>query len=107
MAADEDHQQLDTTIAALSGGSLTGATALGLVDQWRERLGREDDPHLREIANDLATLSDAMTAEVVDPALIAGLLQGLGDRTDAVAAGSPEFGAQLQLLANALREDPR
>lgn len=104
MAGDPDSQQLDTTLTALEGGvaDLNPNTALGVLDSWQERLTREADPRLREIALDLATLKTALTAPEPDPTTLAMTLQGLGDKTLAAAEQGGPYRPQLLRLGNAL-----
>lgn len=104
--ADQDSQQIDTTLTALAAG-VTPDTALGVVDQWQERLTREADPRLREIALDLATLKTAVTAERPDAITIAMIVEGLGEKTLAAAGTAGPYQAQLEQLGKALTDSSR
>ncbi len=108
MAGAED-DELDTLIAALERGltSITPDTGVGLLDQWRERLSHESDPHLREIAEDLDTLRRTLDAQQPDPVVIGGILQGLGEKTKRVAAGAGDAGERLRTLGDALEDQGR
>lgn len=107
--ADEDAQQLDTTVSALQGGvtSLSPEAGVGVIDQWRERLSHETDPHLREIAGDLDTLKEALGAQQPDQVTVGEILQGLGEKTKRAAAGAGEQADALMALGDALEDQGR
>jgi len=107
--ADEDAQQLGTTVSALQGGvtDLSPEAGVGVVDQWRERLSHETDPHLREIAQDLDRLKELLGAQQPDQATVGETLQGLGVKTKHAAAGAGEHADALLALGDALENQGR
>lgn len=107
--ADEDAQQLDTTRSALQGGvtDLSPEAGTGVIDQWRERLSHETDPHLREIARDLDTLKTALGAQQPDQVTVGETLQGLGEKTKRAAAAGGEHADALLAIGDALENQGR
>lgn len=107
--ADQDAQQLDTTVSALKGGvtALSPEAGMGVIDQWRERLSHETDPFLREIADDLDTLKQQLNAQQPDQVTVGETLQGLGEKTKRAAAGAGDQADALLALGDALEDQGR
>ena len=88
----DQQERIDSTIEALDGDltAIKPESALDVISTWRRSLSHSSKPELKEIADNLGELKDALSAGTLDGKQIGGILKTLGKQTSAAAKDADE-----------------